>query len=289
MSILALFMSRCREATQSDRSTVVNLNSCLCEGSDGSASPHVPRFLGGIGGTSYSCTDLGFQKSSPLSICIYVDSEDFAIHQLIDLTATHITSGSVFQVLARDISRDSSSIGDQRAEVHVSRDQALMVVQINQLDDAWFTKYSESSIDIRGGILIHPRKEDSTSRLFRFVDQAPTKSRKEFHLNAQTVAAASPLQSTVCSCSPIPWKLGDPKNLGVIHPSQSISISYTCDEGNLVSKGVDTKICLSLGQDFEQDYHLQRLLSFKLTHPMTGSVIRSISSSEEDVSVAKDS
>jgi len=280
--MLLIFYNR-HETERTDASKAANVSkaasvsACLCEGSNGSASRDVPQCLGVIGTKFYSCfheNSARLMKRSPLSMCFSVDNPThFGIDRIPELKLTHLASGSILQA-AHATSNSSSTVDIHPwATVHISQNYALMVVQMQQLNDAWFDPTKESSIEISGSIMIRPLTFNEGNTTLNFAMNLT----EEFRFTAKTVAASYPLASTACSCYATLWNEGYPDGLGIVHRPNEHAVSYSCTARNFVSKAAPTMVCLSIrGHETLQDYRLQQLLSFNLTHPITGSVIRTI-------------
>ena len=243
----------------SDISAAVKITSCLCEGSHGPGSPHVPHYLGTIGKNSYGCTDSRLRSSSVLSICLTVNlPKEFGISGISELNMTHLESGS-------------STTVHTRADIYQSPSHVLMVMPSPLLNDDWYHSYADSLINIRGDILIHHMGGGSLQRILHKNHEI----KKGFLLTAQTAATSFPVKSTICACSPV---LGvAPESIGYIIRPNFNTVSYKCNEGNTVVKGVPTNICMSLrGRDAKKSHRLQSLLAFNVTHPTTKSIVQSI-------------
>ncbi|KAL7485917.1 hypothetical protein ACHAW6_011534 [Cyclotella cf. meneghiniana] len=289
LAILWLIFHNRHETERTDVSKEANISNpaiksaCLCEGSSGSASRDVPQCLGVIGTKFYSCFrgyNARLTKRSPLSMCFSLDSHThFGMDQIRELKLTHLASGSILQV-AHATSNSSSTVEIHPwAIVHTSRNHALMVVKMQQLMDVWFDSMEESSIEISGNIMIRPLTVNQGNTTLNYAMNRT----KEFRFTAKTVAAPYPLASTACSCTAALWNKGYPDGLGIVHRSNEHAVSYSCIDRNYVSKASPTMVCLSIrGQKKLQDYRLQQLLSFNLTHPITGNVIRTVNPVDQE-------
>ncbi|KAL3782646.1 hypothetical protein HJC23_010155 [Cyclotella cryptica] len=264
------------ESVRNDVPKSANISACLCEGSNGTASRDLPHSLGMVSAKSYSClrgNSARLMKRSPLSMCLFLgDSSIFGIYQIRKLNLTHLASGSVLQVAHASSNSSSSAEIHPWATVHTSRNRALLVVQIQHLEDDWFDSTKERSIDIRGNVMIRPLTLNEGNAT---IDRAVNITRK-IHFTAKTIATSYPFPSIACSCSATQWNEGSPDALGIVHRSNEPSVSYSCNAGNFVSKAVPTTVCLSIRGLTIQGHRLQRLLSFNVTHLITGSVIRTM-------------
>jgi hypothetical protein len=207
--------------------------------------------------------------------------------QIRELKLTHLASGSILQA-AHATSNFSSTVEFHPwATVHTSPNNALIVLQMQQLRDVWFDPTKESSIEISGNIMIRPLTVNKGNTTLNYAMNRT----KEFRFTAKTAAASYPLASTACSCAATLWNEGYPDGLGIVHRSNEHAVSYSCIARNFVSKAAPTMVCVSIrGHETLQDYRLQQLLSFNLTHPITGSVIRTIySANQESVNSSFDS
>lgn len=135
----------------------------------------------------------------------------------------------------------------------------FMVVNIPKLKE-----WADSYIDIRGDLLIR-----QNSSVYSNLKRVPLKIRKKMHLSVMPVAS-SPL-AVMCSCSPTTKGRGS----GTIQHAIGHT-SYSCNEGK-VFKGIPLQVCMH-----SKDLRFNKLVSVNLTHPITGSVLRSISAEGDE-------
>jgi hypothetical protein len=260
---------------RSGRSTenAPRIKACVCEGSNGPAAPFVEHYIGSIDDTSYSCIDRQMITAKP-TLCVFGDMGNFSMYQI---DALNMTKAGESAVLLK--------VDD--FHVQYGSDGNFAVMHVKMMDESGFNIHRDDRVNVSGQVLLRhmqQRQEEEggslVTSLFLEILKPSVKSfqlKKEFHIVTSINNMRSPLPAhTMCSCSSTKWKEGQSlqvKSLGIIEHS---SVSYSCDEGgNRVSLGSMNEICLSILPG--QDYRLYRVELMKLTHSLTGSLIRTSS------------